>query len=249
MVERHGQLMDLYGSSQTLMLAELQAARANQHGPTSGCTAEQAWIDFLREHLPHRYAIDSAFVIDSYGNTSEQIDIVVFDRQYTPRIQDHKGAMWLPAESVYAVLEVKPRLNAETVKYAADKAASVRRLTRTSRAIKHAGGEFPPVAPPPILAGIIADTNGWKTPPLDILPPLLDSLPLEARLDIGCCADGVAFDVLYEGGAVVEASEPEFGLVYFLVKFVERLQTLGTVPAIDFARYVRPLENRHDPEG
>lgn len=236
------ELLDLYQSTQARMCAELETARANTHGPTSGGTAELAWIEFLREHLPHRYAVDTAFVIDSYGKASDQIDIVVYDRQYTPRIQDHRGVIWLPAESVYAVLEVKPALNAANVKYAANKAASVRRLTRTSLPIKHAGGEFPAVPLPPILAGVLADTSGWSKPLDEKLPPLLEPLALEGRLDIGCCADSAAFDVTYEGGAIVEASSVDFGLVYFLVKFVGRLQALGTVPAIDFTRYIAPLE-------
>lgn len=243
------ELLDLYKSTQLRMCAELEAARTNTHGPTSGGTAELAWIEFLREHLPHRYAVDTAFVVDSYGKTSDQIDIVVYDRQYTPRIQDHRGVIWLPAESVYAVLEVKPELNAVNVEYAAKKAASVRRLTRTSLPIKHAGGEFPPVPLPPILAGVLADTTGWTKPLDEKLPPLLEPLALEARLDVGCCANSAAFDVRYEGGPVIETSSEDFGLVYFLVKFVGRLQELGTVPAIDFSRYIAPLENDESPEG
>jgi hypothetical protein len=236
-------LLDLYKSTQVRMCADLATARANTHAPTSGEAAEKAWRKFLRAHLPHRYAVDKAFVIDSYGNASEQTDIVVYDRQYTPRILDYDGVIWLPAESVYAVLEVKSALNAENLDYAAKKAASVRRLTRTSLPIKHAGGEFPAVALPPILAGILADDSGWTTPIAERLPPLLEPLTFEARIDLGCCANSAGFDVRYEGGPVVEASSVDLGLVYFLVKFVGRLQALGTVPAIDFTRYIAPLEN------
>jgi len=246
MSEVKNQLLKIYETTQDRMRTELATARAESHAPTSGTAAEVAWISFLREHLPHRYAVDTAFVVDSYGNKSEQQDIVISDCQYTPRIQDH-CTLWLPAESVYAVFEVKSELKG-SIEYASGKAASVRRLSRTTKSIKHAGGEYPAVPLPPILAGILADKSGWSCPLSEKLPPLLDPLPMEARLDLGCCAEGVAIDVHYEGGASVETSDPNLGLVYFLVKLVERLQALGTVPAIDFARYMSPLEPDDAPE-
>jgi hypothetical protein len=247
MPKSKNQLLSIYETTQDRMRTELASARAESHAPTSGKAAEDAWISYLREHLPHRYAVDTAFVIDSYGNKSEQQDIVISDRHYTPRIQDHH-TLWLPAESVYAVFEVKPCVKGN-IKYAGDKAASVRRLARTTKAIKHAGGEYPAVPLSPILAGILADTSGWSSSLSEKLPPLLDPLPMQSRLDLGCCADSVAVDITYEGGAAVETSDPGLGLVYFLVKLVARLQALGTVPAVDFARYMLPLESADELEG
>lgn len=59
----------------------------------------------LQKHLPHRYQADKAFVIDSNGESSDQIDVVVYDRQYTPLLYNHDGQMFVPAESVYAIFE------------------------------------------------------------------------------------------------------------------------------------------------
>ena len=94
----------------------------------------------MNDHLPHRYQADRAFVIDSHGECSEQIDVVIYDRQYSPFLYNQANQRYIPAESVYAVLEVKQDLSREHRLYAGGKAASVRRLHRTSAPIPYAEG-------------------------------------------------------------------------------------------------------------
>jgi hypothetical protein len=53
--------------------------------------------------------------VDSLGNFSQQIDVVVFDRQYSPFIFDFREQQIVPAESVYAVFEAKQTINATLV--------------------------------------------------------------------------------------------------------------------------------------
>lgn len=63
-------------------------------------------------------------------------------------------------ESVYAVIEAKQNLTRANIIYAGRKAASVRRLHRTSAPIVHAGGTYPIVREPfPIIAGIVSYTS------------------------------------------------------------------------------------------
>jgi hypothetical protein len=47
-------------------------------------------------------------VIDHEGNTSQQMDIVIYDNWFTPFIFNQNGFYYIPAEGVYAVFEVKP---------------------------------------------------------------------------------------------------------------------------------------------
>jgi len=58
--------------------------------------------------------------------------VLVFDRQYSPFIFQYEGQTIVPAESVYAVFEAKQSANAEQVRYAQDKVASVRRVDRAA---------------------------------------------------------------------------------------------------------------------
>jgi hypothetical protein len=54
------------------------------HPGTKGDSLELNWINLLRDYLPQRYSVDSAFIIDCKNNLSDQIDIVIYDRQYSP---------------------------------------------------------------------------------------------------------------------------------------------------------------------
>ncbi len=66
----------------------------------------------LSTYLPHRYRADKAFVVDSKGVFSEQIDVVVYDRQYSSFIFQYEGQTIVPTESVYAVFEAKQTIPA-----------------------------------------------------------------------------------------------------------------------------------------
>jgi len=59
----------------------------------------------LDEYLPKRYSATKATVVDSLGHFSDQIDVVIFDRQYSPFIFNFENQKVVPAESIYAVFE------------------------------------------------------------------------------------------------------------------------------------------------
>ena len=124
------------------------AREAVGHSGTKGDATENVWRDRLQTYLPKRYQTESAHVVDR-GTFSEQIDVIVFDRQYSPFIFSFEGKIVIPAESVYGAFEAKQTINADGCSYAQQKIASVRRLYRTSLPIPHAGGTYPPKPLPP----------------------------------------------------------------------------------------------------
>src|SRR3546814_997659 len=91
------------------------------HPVSKGDASETVWLELLQTYLPKRYQAATAHVVDSNGVFSEQIDVVVFDRQYSPFIFSFKGQTIIPAESVYAVFEAKQSINADQVAYAQKK--------------------------------------------------------------------------------------------------------------------------------
>ncbi len=101
-------------------------------------------MELLDTYLPKRYQVATAHIVDSKGVFSDQIDVVVFDRQYSPFIFRFQGKIIIPAESVYAVFEAKQAINAAQIAYAQDKVASVWRLHRTSLLNPYANGIYPP---------------------------------------------------------------------------------------------------------
>lgn len=96
-------LRDAFASEQACLAANLKSSFRITHSGDRGEVNEQFFIDFLRAYLPNRYTVEKAIVLDSKGAVSHSIDIVVFDRQYTPTLLDNKKHRYVPAEAVYAV--------------------------------------------------------------------------------------------------------------------------------------------------
>lgn len=95
-----------------------QARRSFAHPGTKGDASEAVWVELLNTYLPKRYEVATAHVVDNHGSFSEQIDVVVYDRQYTPLIFEMHGIKIIPAESVYAVfvpIPMKPPLCSEMI--------------------------------------------------------------------------------------------------------------------------------------
>ena len=157
------------------------------HPGTKGDASEAVWVQLLQQYLPSATRPNGACG-DSTGAFSEQIDVVVFDRQYSPFIFKFEGQIIIPAESVYAVFEAKQAINAEHVAYAKKKVASVRRLHRTSLPIPHAGGTYPAKPLTRILGGLLTFESDWSP---GLGQPLMDALggdDADNRLDLGCVA-------------------------------------------------------------
>ena len=133
MPENKVPLKKLFLHLQGQMAAKLNTSReCIPHQGVKGDASEECWRAMLREYLPKRYRVEKAFVVDSLDQCSEQIDIVIFDQQYSPFLFNQNGAYYVPAESVYAVIEAKQDISKGMIEYAAQKAASVRKLKRTN---------------------------------------------------------------------------------------------------------------------
>jgi hypothetical protein len=117
---------DLFVNLQTQLTAKLQTGRdIVDHAGMLGDNAELNWQEALASFLPERYRISKGKVLDCTGDTSDQIDLIIYDRQYSPLIFNQAGTIYVPAESVYGVFESKQEFTAETLKYAGDKIESV----------------------------------------------------------------------------------------------------------------------------
>lgn len=235
-------LRDAFASEQTCLLANLKSSLRITHKGDRGEVNEQFFIDFLRSYLPNRYTVEKAIVIDSTGAVSESIDVVVFDRQYTPTLLDNDKHRYIPAEAVYAVFECKPKINKEYLDYAAKKAASVRRLHRTSVEIHHAGGVLPAKMPFAIVAGILATEVGWTDGLSESFRENHSTLVGDLMLDCGFAASGSCFDV-FDGENAYTFGPKENALAYFAFRLLSKLQTLATVPAVDWMAYARTLSS------
>jgi hypothetical protein len=229
-------LRDAFAAEQSVLALQLElSSKSISHNGALGEVNEQHFINVLQKYLPKRYEVSQGIVIDSNGITSDQIDIVIFDRQYTPTLLDQLAHRYIPAEAVYCVLEVKPTVNKQYLEYAADKAKSVRQLERTSVPIPYAGGEYPPKTLFPIVAGIVATSVDWTDGIAgNGFAENLAALTGARSLDCGLAVSDRAFDT-FSGSLTI--SNAHGSLAAFLFRLIQRLQSLGTVPAVDWNRY------------
>jgi len=214
------------------------------HAGTMGSVSEGQWIEMLYKHLPKRYKVNRAFVIDSRGGCSEQMDIVIHDRQYSPFVLNYGEALYVPAESVYAVFEVKQAMSAKQVRYAGKKIRSVRKLCRTSIAIHQADRVSPPKPLHRILGGLLTVESEWDPPFGSAFEKAISALPEQHRLDIGCSAKHGVFEASYPntGACTIARGESEAPLALFLLRLIDHLRTIATVPAIDICAYASKIQ-------
>jgi hypothetical protein len=210
------------------------------HPGTKGDASEKVWLEMLQTYLPQRYQTASAHVVDSNGEFSEQIDVVVFDRQYSPFIFRYEGATIVPAESVYAVFEAKQSINSVEVEYAQGKVASVRRLHRTSLPIPYAKGPYPAKPLIPILGGLLTFESDWSPAFGKPLEKALAESDADGRLDMGCVAAHGHFLLDQTAGTYGFTLEGKPATA-FLFNLISMLQFSGTVPMIDVQAYARWL--------
>src|SRR5258708_8768013 len=67
------------------------ARKAIAHPGSKGDASELVWLEMFQKYLPKRYSAVKAHVVDSDGNFSDQIDVVIFDRQYSPFVFKFPG--------------------------------------------------------------------------------------------------------------------------------------------------------------
>ena len=234
-------LPNLLSSLHDAIEADLRRARGTLAHPTEkGDASEAVWIDVLNKHLPRRYEARKAHVVDSAGAFSQQIDVVIHDRQYSPLVFTFKESFVVPAESVYAVFEAKQDMTADHIAYAQEKIASVRRLHRTSVPVPTVEGVKPPKEPGHILGGMLTLSCAWSPAFGDTMHGHLIKDLEEGRLDLGCVADAGLFSF--------DPSQQEFQLwamsrpaTRFMFELIARLQEMATVPMLDVRAYARHI--------
>ncbi len=242
--DRRFNLHDAFVGKEEELMAALRTGKRNAgHSGVQGEGTETHWHELLGDILPARYQATRVFVVDSRGSQSEQIDLAIIDRHFSPLFWEWGGHRYVPIESVYAIFEVKPEINREYVLYAGKKIASVRSLHRTSASFGWALGTMPSRELPPILGGFLAGASGWATTFGDPFRKALSDIEQGGEIDLGCVLGDGSFEILAGSDAgEVLASDPNRALVSFTLTLLKRLQGIGSAPAIDYDAYANWVE-------
>jgi hypothetical protein len=234
-------LRQAFRTEQECLLPNLRSSSRITHAGDRGEVNEKHFIDFLRKYLPNRYTVEKAIVLDSEGNVSDSIDIVVFDHQYTPTLLDNDKHRYVPAEAVYAIFECKPKVDKGYLEYAGEKAESVRRLKRTSADIYTVSGKVCAKPHFEIVAGILAIEVDWTDGfASEAFRGVHESLIGESTIDCGYAATGESFDT-FAGARAYTFGPKDNALAFFAFRLLWKLQSLATVPAVDWMAYANQL--------
>lgn len=233
-------LHGVYFGQQDVLRTLLETGRAAATHPVAkGDGSELHWRTMLEKFLPSRYQVSKGFVIDSHGMRSEQIDVIIHDHVFSPLLWEDGGYTYVPAESVYAVFEVKQDHSLDNIKYAGQKAASMRRRFRTEAEFGwlHGPAKKPLFTP---LAGLLTVDSAWCPAFGDAFYEALGGLSDIEHLDLGCALKQGSWDLEdHSNPRSAQLSMSDAALISFCMHLLYRLQSLGTVGAIDYVAYER----------
>ena len=143
------------------------------------------------------------------------------------------------------MFESKQEITGEFITYAQNKIRTVRKLNRTSAAIRTID-RLRTAEPQPVLGGFLAFESGRKTSPPDpFLTPFLQKDQELGRLDIGCIAAYGTFGC-HDADCILTFPHDK-AVTCFLLNLITKLQRVGTVPALDVAAYADWLGDKTEP--
>ncbi|MEX0985437.1 MAG: DUF6602 domain-containing protein [Actinomycetota bacterium] len=235
------ELREAFLLRQDQLLATLGVGRSvGSHPVAIGDDSELNWKGMIESILPTRYRVSKGFAVDADGNRSDQIDLLIYDRHFSPVLLDVGEYLFVAAEAVFGALEVKQTIDRGVVEYASGKVSSVRSLTRTSAPVPYVQGEYRPKPLHRIIGGLLTMDSAW-TPPLgNAFEAALQEFGGEGGLDIGCVLSAGSFEV-DEHDKALTRSGPDTALIFFIMRLLGRLQRMASPPAIEFERYAASL--------
>lgn len=116
-----------------------------EHKAEKGRIVEGIVKASLRAILPSRFSLGTGFVVTAAGDTSPQLDVVIYDAFENAPIILEGGVGVFPIECVYGFVEVKSKLDTDGIASAAKTIGQVRRFAsqKTYEGYAVNGGDEP----------------------------------------------------------------------------------------------------------
>ena len=99
-----------------------------RHPGEFGMYRESITADFLRCFLPQHLSIDTGFIVNSLGDVSKQIDLVIYDPSMTPPLESKQRQRFFPVETLVAAGEVRSEITKQSLNDALGRLAEVKAL-------------------------------------------------------------------------------------------------------------------------
>ena len=110
------------------LLLDAAAAENLDHRGLKGGERAVALADFLGKHLPGVFGVGSGEALDYRDNRTGELDIFIYEKSTAAPIQTSNESLLVPAEALYAVIEVKSVLTQDELEKCMVAAKRVRAL-------------------------------------------------------------------------------------------------------------------------
>lgn len=100
------------------------------HSGSKGTIRENIVNKIIRPFLPSCYGISGGEAFDSNGNTSKQLDLVIYDAVFSYIVPYIDNYIQFPCESIYGNVEIKSMLNRSEFVKAVENISSLKKLSR-----------------------------------------------------------------------------------------------------------------------
>lgn len=99
------------------------------HPGEFGMYRERIVSDLLKPFLPSRLDVGTGFIITHQGKQSTQCDLIIYDKENTPVIENG-DQRFFPVECVVGVVEIKSKLTKSTLTEALQKLSKIKELRK-----------------------------------------------------------------------------------------------------------------------
>lgn len=183
-------LINTFRYHSQILGAKSSALETIHHAGDRGAEREDVLEEFLAPLLPHQLAIGRGEVRATNGQWSKQEDLIIYDRLGCPRLFTGTRSQVFPVESVAAVIEVKSKLNTQSIQQASKNIERARSLQKTG-AVAHLSSSALTYGEPTPMFGVLF---AYK---LDIGLETLkkrwvetqSNIPAEHRINLMCILD------------------------------------------------------------
>ena len=109
---------------------DMNTSNLFEHVGDRGEYRERIVQKFLRPYLPECYGLGRGEVFSENGESSRQIDIVIYDAIFSSVLMKNERNQLFPCESVFGSIEVKTELKGETLEQGVENIVSLKKLDR-----------------------------------------------------------------------------------------------------------------------
>ena len=126
--ERADTFLSAFSQRAKALFRDDTKANRVRHPGEYGTYRESITADFLRCFLPQHLSIDTGFIVNSMGNVSKQVDLVLYDPTMTPPLESKQRQRFFPVETLVAAGEVRSEITKQSLEDALGRLAEVKAL-------------------------------------------------------------------------------------------------------------------------